>query len=388
MKKILATKIILLLTLLSMIIIQFNNATALQCISSSDDYASEVVLNKPEVEYNLNYLANAKNVIFRDNKYTYVSHYNNNLLVIISEIKDDNYQKSGLSVKIQMPTISSKENVHVLNLISKSSRGKIIPENVTGATYDGWNIGCSNERIISECKFSREGVVLTASLNEDSYDIELEVSNSQACDSKCDGYCVRSGGESTCINNKTKYDIENVLKHAGLIKNFNEFISAYNIKSNGIIPINSITTQLDGDIDWKKALREELLWLKGQDIIRILNDDIDKASSLAKRGASGNNERIVYAKNKMGVAGWVYYDESIEPVISFTKECSEYIISPGITGGVTFDTVSSRTYYLIPVFAVIIIILIFFLVIVFTRWNHERLKNQRNDIEKEISKIK
>lgn len=372
-----------------MTIIEFASpVSALQCVKSSDDYASEMVLNKPGTEYNLNYLSNAQKVILRDNRYTYESHYNKNLLVIISEVKEDEQEAPGLSIKIQMPTIAHKENVHILDLVSKSVKGKIIPENVSSSSYKEWSVGCTNERIISECKFLREGVAVIARLNDGSYNVELEISNSGACQASCSGYCVRSGGSSTCITNETKTSTEDLLKHVGLIKNFNEFISAYNIVKNGETPINTIDTEMTEEVDWQRAMKEELAWLKSQDIIRILNDDIDKVSSLSRQGSSGHNNRVVYAKNRMGVPEWVYYNESVQPIINFDKECSEYVISPGITGGVTFETGNSKNYYLIPTFAIIIILLIFALVITFTRWNHERLKNQRKDIDKEIQKIR
>ena len=95
------------------------------CIKSSDDYATEVVLNKPDVEYNLNYLATAKNVILREGKYTFLSHSSDKILVIISEIDEKlTGGRAGLSIKLQSPTKTKQEIAHTLDLISKSTKGK------------------------------------------------------------------------------------------------------------------------------------------------------------------------------------------------------------------------------------------------------------------------
>jgi hypothetical protein len=368
-------------------IILIPSATALACIQSSDDYATEVLLNQPAAEYNLNFLSNAKNVIFRENKYTYLSHYNDKLLVIVSEVLESEGVQPGLSVKIQMPTISEKENAHVLQLISKSVKGEIIAENVSSSSFEGWSVDCTNERIISECKFLMDGTSMRAYLEGNDYNIELEISDSTQCDNSCSGYCVRSGGSSTCITAQKRASIESVLKNSGLIRDFNEFISAYSIVRNGPTPTTTLKADFQGEVDWRKAMKEELTWLKSQDIIRLLNDDIEKVSALAMQGASGHNNRIVYAKDKLGVPGWIYYKDSVDPLIIFDKECTEFVVSPGITGGVVFESGDSRIYYLLPLFIIIISILVFALIVTFTRWNHERRKNTRKAIDNEVENV-
>ncbi len=355
-------------------------SAAASCVSSSDDYAIEAVLNKPETEYNLNYLSNAKNVILREGRYTFLSHYSSNLMVIISEVDGSvSGGQAGLSVRLQMPTISSRENVHILNIISRSVKGRIIPGNVSQSSYNEWLIDCSDDRAVSECKFIRDGMNIRAYIDSGQYDVELEINEGvKSCEPGCDGYCVRSGGSSTCIDKEKKESIESMLKYSGLIDNFNELVGAYSIVRNGISPVPTMKEDIAGEmneINWSEALEKELLWLKSRDIIRILNDDIAEISKLAVQGAAGQNDRIVYAKNKMGMAGWIYYKDSIEPSLNFEKECSEFVISKGITGGVIFEDAGSGLYYVIPIAIVVIILLVFALIIVFTRWNYERRRS-------------
>ena len=383
---------ILFLTLTSLflltLVLSAVSAASASCLKSSDDYAVEVVLNKPETEYNLNYLSNAKNVILREGRYTFLSHYSNELMVVISEVDGSvSGGQAGLSIRLQMPTISSRESVHVLDIISKSIRGRIITENVSQSSYNGWLIDCTDERVISECKFINDGMAMRAYLEDSQYNVELEISqNIGSCDvDGCNGgYCVRSGGSSTCIDKNKRESAESMLKYAGLIESFNEFSSAYSIVRNGISPMPTISADLpeeeseakDGakKINWSEALEKELSWLKSQNIVRILNNDIEEISPLAMQGAAGQNNRIVYAKDRVGAARWIYYKDSIEPSLSLEKECGEFVISKGITGGVTFEAAESGLYYIIPIALVIIILLIFALVIVFTRWNYERKK--------------
>ncbi len=55
------------------------------CTVTSDNYALEVLLKKPNLIYNQNILVEAKNIKDIDSEYIYKSHYNPNLVVIISK---------------------------------------------------------------------------------------------------------------------------------------------------------------------------------------------------------------------------------------------------------------------------------------------------------------
>jgi len=361
------------------------------CIKSSDDHATEVVINKPGTEYNLNKLINAKNVIFRENKYTFVSHYNDKILVIISEADGAvSGGLTGISIKLQKPTILQREKVHTLDIISKSIPGQIIPENTSPSSYQGWNIDCTEERTVSECKFLKDETSIITYTEEGRYRAELKITGGIGpCSAQlqCSGYCVRSGGSSTCIDKERKDEIESILMHSGLIKSFSDLISAYSVVNNGPTSTDTLVEYYDEEINWEEAMGEELTWLKSRDIIRITNEDIKEISELAHVGAAGQNNRIVHAKNKQGVPEWIYYRNSIDPTLVLDKECTEYVISPGITGGVTLEPVNSKLYYIIPAAITVFLLLITALAVTFTRLHHERKKHRKEDMEKEISNV-
>jgi len=239
--------------ILIFLLISLNFTSA--CLESSDAYATEVVLNKPDINYNLNSLVNAQNVILKENKYFFLSHYNENLLVIISEIKGDIAGGlPGLSVRVQIPVNKIREKIRYLKLVSKSVNGKPKKEFVGRSSFGNWQMKCTEEEdsetkemIISECIFTKEGMNLKVIPEEgkiDKYNVEIEIfKDLPSCELKddkkeCKGYCVYSGGMSACIQESKKNEIENILIYTGLIKNFDELVNAYSvIKNPGLLEL-------------------------------------------------------------------------------------------------------------------------------------------------------
>jgi len=319
----------------------------------------------------------------------------------------------GLSVRVQIPVNKIREKIRYLKLVSKSVNGKPKKEFVGRSSFGNWQMKCTEEEdsetkemIISECIFTKEGMNLKVIPEEgkiDKYTVEIEIfKDLPSCELKddkkeCKGYCVYSGGMSACIQESKKNEIENILIYTGLIKNFDELVNAYSVIKNGIITETKAIPNYPAeknieDIIWSSALKKELVWMKENDIIGITNGDINKISEFVKQGRAGVNNRIVYAKDKIGEAKWIYYKDSIEPELLDEKICDEYNIDSGITGLVVIDKKNVNLYYLVPIVITIILILLIFVAILFARLRHEIKKNkerqQQEKIKKEIKEAK
>jgi hypothetical protein len=78
----------------------FNSYTS-ACFNPTDFFAVEVVLNKTGITDDIEIFKNAENVRINDGTIVYLSHYNADVVVLVSKIDDP---VIGLSVRLQIPT--------------------------------------------------------------------------------------------------------------------------------------------------------------------------------------------------------------------------------------------------------------------------------------------
>jgi hypothetical protein len=76
---------------------------AFPCFSPTDDFATEIVLNKPGASYDLNIIENSANVSFDEGAFIYRCHFDMRVAAILRELGDEAPVR-GLSVRIQIPT--------------------------------------------------------------------------------------------------------------------------------------------------------------------------------------------------------------------------------------------------------------------------------------------
>lgn len=89
--------------LLSMIGLAIMSTPVYACFNPTDSFAAEVVLNKAGITDDIEKFQNAENVRIDDETIVYVSHYNADVAVVISKIKEE-IGVIGLSVRLQIPT--------------------------------------------------------------------------------------------------------------------------------------------------------------------------------------------------------------------------------------------------------------------------------------------
>ncbi|MBU3913277.1 MAG: hypothetical protein KKB21_03475 [Nanoarchaeota archaeon] len=369
-------KITLTLTLILTLI--FLPSVLASCINSADDYAVEVVLNKPGIEYDLKALNNAQNIFINNGRYILKSDYSSSLAAILEEQTGlTTLQSSGLSVRLQIPVKAKSTIVPNLKFVSTGLKGML---NVSEEPYNGWKISCVDGNPIPQCEFKKGLTTISAGLvGQTKYEATIETNeNLKECSSSCDGRCIGSINMK-CIDKQLKDDIESMMKHSGLAKSFDEIASSYRIISSGNIQTTDIAPETSTEIDWETALSQQLRFLRLNKIIAITDLEIEQISSLAQAGAAGINSRIIYGEDPHGNETWLYYDKTTFPALTTLKNCKEFPLSSIPAGTLAFNTnISIPTYYLVPIIISISLITLFIFLLAVARLVNKNQKAQDN----------
>jgi hypothetical protein len=99
----------------------------------------------------------------------------------------------------------------------------------------------------------------------------------------------------------------------------NAEIQSYSNEWQDLAPAIDIDPE---EFDWKLAMREELLWLRDNGVIRGLADsDIDGASFACERGTAGHNSRVVFEDSE-----WMPYHKTDNPALLRDGDCGGFPI--------------------------------------------------------------
>ena len=343
----------------------FQCSFAKGCVNSIDSFAVEVLLNKPDISYNLGKFSLAGEVIrgnfFSSNEYIFQSQYNKNLAVILSE-NSDLCRRNCVSVRLQIPAQTSQTKIPRFVLLSEVYGKKInLTEDV--ANYKEWHITFFSDSV--ELRKNNVRILVNPKLINPNNEVIIEINEKlQNCEN-CDGRCVSSQYGKLCINKKLKEEIEDVLKFSGIINNFDNLFSNYKVVENSEITLTDLKPEINPDsIDWEEALRQELVWLKNREIIDIGKEDIEKVVSLAGKGKAGHNSRIVYAENE---DKWLYYYETKDAQLIQETNCEEFSPLQLPQNLPFFTNLSVSPYYLIPLMASVLLFLILFVLVLIAR---------------------
>jgi len=351
------------------------SGTASACVNPTDSFATEVLLNKPGVSYNLSGIIESDDVIVKtkevpvletgqpegvptpqaimipENNSTvmigtatgepietrteldriiYRSHYNPNVAVILSD-RVPNYNEGEwgdarhISVKIQIPT----KDVHR----SMPYIGIGLTEDVYTAALDieacadiGWDFEVSGsgswttddgERRTMRSYLLRKGDIRINVMPADRTSLEETVISVAVNDAKS-------------LSEGAKDEITDVLVAIGFFEStdiIDDTAIISNIREWGDLE-SAIGVAAD-DFDFGAAMKTELEHLRGVGVIVGLTDtDVDEIASAPVRGAAGFNSRIVYEDGE-----WIPYRETGNPILMKLADCGGFPITvlPGET---------------------------------------------------------
>ncbi|MGB9597058.1 MAG: hypothetical protein ACPL7B_12320 [Candidatus Poribacteria bacterium] len=266
--------------------------SSLACVDPLDRFATEVILNKPNINYNLKPIEDAKNVIIEDGVIIYRSHFDKRIAVMLSKINADlgegNILK-GLSVKIQIPT-----------------KTVIIPYIASGLFIDYTSLNQIDVLFINSL-----GYEVTVEWMESQTNLYMKKGNVIFNMSQFLKVGERKLAISLVVANaefltdEIKSELGKIIKSLELdervLKELE--INLYKYTEGNLVEAVDIKRN---EFDFKSAMKTELDWLKSNNIINGLgDDDIKVISELSEVGISGWNSRIIYAKQR-----WLPFYES------------------------------------------------------------------------------
>jgi hypothetical protein len=386
------TNVSVALTVLSILIIA-NTASA--CYSPTDSFATEVLLNKPEVSYNLSGMIESDNVIVKtkevpvesekidgvptpqaimipENNSTvvtgtvsagepmetrteldaiiYRSHYNPDVAVILSEdciyTEGEWDDTKHISVKIQIPTKDVHRSMPYVRIG--------LTENVNAAALDidasadlGWDAEVSGSGSWTTEDGERHTMKLY-SLRKG--DIQIEVTPAERTSQEETEVHVTVDNAKS-LSESAKGEITDVLIAIGFFEStdaMGDTAIVSNIREWDDLE-SAIGIAAD-DFDFGAAIKTELGYLRSVGVIVGLTDtDVDKIASASVRGTAGFNSRIVYEDGE-----WITYRETDNPVqLMKLSDCGGFSITelPGGTTSSTSVHASDRAFtYAVPAF--------------------------------------
>ena len=296
----------LLISLILAAIILTTLTSAISCLTSSEEYASEVVIQN----YNLENLR--KIVQPTNNEYIYSAQYDPKIITIIEETGIP----EGLSIRLQIPTEIKEIREPRIKLVSQSSTGRIRKDLLDN--FAGWDIFCSEDL----CVLDRNDVVITIREVTGKQEVTVEIRDRlEECSDSCTGVCFSTTESSKCLDSKTRNDINILFRYANISNRFEDLLDSYKIVGSEEISITDIQPKINPYIDWQEAMRQELVFLTSRQVLNIKRDEIEKIAALSRNGQAGRNYRIVFDfEDSM----WKYYDKIFEPLLTSKRDCKAY----------------------------------------------------------------
>ncbi|PIN77372.1 hypothetical protein COV15_02295 [Candidatus Woesearchaeota archaeon CG10_big_fil_rev_8_21_14_0_10_34_12] len=353
MKKILISAVIVMMLSLSNI---------MACTHSTDSFASEVLLNKPGIDYHLNFIKNADNVLIKDNGEYIFKSRSEELYTILKEVDGK------LSVRLQIPVRTKYVNQNYIKIIKTAKAGEIV------TNLSGWNTECA----YSSCVFKKDDLsVMTNKISEDKYTVTIEIRNDikNCISGACNGKCMYYSEETFCIPQNYVDELKNFVISTEISPSIDTLLSGAEVQKIAYFG-EDLVPELEMTIDWPEAMKNELTFLKSSAIIGITNKEIDDISNLAEQGKAGDNLKIIYGEDRNKNKGWFYYYETKSPIIQKPLNCEEYPLSEIPSKYIIFNKNADTFYYALPVALVTGVIALFFILLLISRVMENIKKNK------------
>jgi len=275
----------------TLILLSFNVAFA-QCYHPTGWFASEVLLNKPNVTYDLSLLEATGNVTVERGSILYRSHYDERVAVVLTPF--ELFSEKGLDMRLQLPTKVVSNTIKYIEL-ELNETVRVIDLELMGGRNTGWILDLDYRPDpmggppIQVANLTKDNLKVTfiPNMNEtfpDTY-VRVELSN------------------VTNINDQDISEFSMIFDAIGYPKTFNSLIQGYEFKE---LPLTThdLASALEIESDkfgWTEAVRVELEWLQRNRVISGLNEgDIETLSTLAPFAWGEHNFKSRYYKD-----GWV-----------------------------------------------------------------------------------
>ena len=270
-----------------MILILLTPGFAAACFNPTDSFATEVVLNNPNITYSVEDLRKSDNITLSNGLTAYRSHYNSSVGVLVYEVKDLNL--TGLSVKIQIPTkiVDMAIPIYEINL-NKS----IIIDSLNFA--EAVNLGWNHTSLEKSHELRKNNIGISVFQSGALTNVLVRIN------------------DVTTFTEHMRVQISEVLWKIGFASSQSTALSGAE-EGSRVEQWTDLESAVDinpEEFDFGEAMMTELYWLKENGVISITDSDIQEISQTSERGLAGHNSRIVYDEGE-----WKPYFETDNPLL-------------------------------------------------------------------------
>tara|TARA_B100001971_G_scaffold10480_1_gene8489 strand:- start:703 stop:1851 length:1149 start_codon:yes stop_codon:yes gene_type:complete len=297
------------------------------CYRPTGWYASEFLLNKPSVNFNLDLIGENENVTVIRSSIIYRSHYNESVAVILTPL--DQFQEKGLDIRLQMPTRNVTVTKQFLVLETNATETRLIDLNMMGGRGTGWVLDISYIPVaplkpptqISNLTKGNLKVTFLPHINETLRGMYIAISAENA----------------TSLSNENITELSNIFDAIGFPISFNTLAREFEsrITTEKVHDLESAIGITPDEFNWSEAMTIELEWLKNNRVVTGLTDqDIEDIAILAKDTVAEHN-----------LKGRYYNDSWIQGVTDEMLENEVTQIFPGELNcdGFSLETLPSFT---------------------------------------------
>jgi hypothetical protein len=267
------TNVAVLTFILILVTANYAAAVAQSCYRPTGFFASEVLLNKPGVTYDLSQLEATGNVSVIRSSVLYRSHYEDRVGVILTPM--ELFQEKGLDLRLQLPT----------RTITETTQSLIIERNVTVKVLDLEPMGGQGTGWILNLDYRPDPLggppIQVANLTKGNLQVSI-IPN--ANETFPDTYVGIEATNMTVLNDQNRTEFSTIFDLIGFPQTFDTFIKdqEFKILTRTFKNLDNDLETTWGETEWGDAMKTELQWLISNRVISGLsNDDVETLSTLS-----------------------------------------------------------------------------------------------------------
>jgi len=364
---------------------------ALACANPTDSFATEVLLNNPDISYDLSGIAQAEGVTLQMGEVApsageivtveapkpqqavtgqeiappeegetqteieaiiYRSHYDPRVAVILSESGIGPEAREHLSVRIQIPTqeVHGSAPLVEMRLVGPMDVASLDVEQAQALGWEvhvsgtgSWTVGGGDAEGNDDEEAERPGEGRQVSRNvytlrKDNLLVHIMPAGRT---SLTETEVEVTVNDAASLSDEVRNEVARLLVVIGFAAEEQAALENASVesKANEWMDLAEAVDVSADEFDWQEAMRTELAWLRDEGVIAGLSDaDIEEIAAACKRGSAGYNSRIVYEAGR-----WLPYRETSQPLLLKGE------LTGGGCGGFSLDALPERGLEDVPV---------------------------------------
>ncbi len=285
-------QVALILTLSSLFLFS-NLASGLEsCYRPTGWYASEVMLNKPGMTYDVSRIQSTANVSVVRSSILYRSHYDDRVGVILTPL--ELFQEKGLDLRLQLPT----------EKVSTTTQSIVYGENATIRVTDLELMGGKTIGWILNLDYRPDPLggppIQVANITKDNLKLSIIPLVNETM---LGAYIGLEVSNTTDLTQQDRAEFAKIFDAIGYPQSFETFIKGKEFKVVSTTTFDLVTAleKSWGETEWGDAVTTELRWLIKNKVIQGLEDkDIETLAALAPYAWGEHNFKARWYNN-----GWI-----------------------------------------------------------------------------------